>query len=325
MKKSLLLVAIMFIGAVTSTATAQKKKDKNKKAVPVAAKRVELQTPSDTLSYASGAALTGGLPQYLRQHYNISNEQMPDFMRGLEEGLQQRKDASFSAYSAGLAIADQVSKQMIPNVKSQFEGTGVAINEALLLQGFVDVLKNDTTYFTQAKAQEYFEGRRTALKEAKDMANKTAGERFLSENAKKEGVVTTASGLQYKVIQKGTGAIPTKDDKVTVVYEGRTIDGKVFDATEKHGTESDTFGVGGLIKGWTEALTLMPVGSKWELYIPQELAYGARGAGQDIAPYSTLIFTLELKGIEKPQAASTVKSASSTSSVGRKTTKKEKK
>ena len=120
----------------------------------------------------------------------------------------------------------------------------------------------------------------------------------MAENKAKEGVVTLPSGLQYRIIKKGTGAIPKATDDVQVIYEGKTIDGKVFDSTAKHGTEFDTFNVGGLIKGWTEALQLMPVGSKWEIFIPYNLAYGERGAGRDIAPYSTLIFTLELKDID---------------------------
>ena len=146
-------------------------------------------------------------------------------------------------------------------------------------------------------AQTYFAKKQQQLVEQRNEAVKAAGEKFLTENKKKPGVVTLPSGLQYKILVKGNGAKPGKDDQVKVVYEGRTIDGKVFDSTVRHGTESDTFGVGRLIKGWTEALLLMPVGSKWEIYIPQELAYGARGAGNDIAPYSPLIFTLELQGI----------------------------
>ena len=114
----------------------------------------------------------------------------------------------------------------------------------------------------------------------------------------KEGVITTPSGLQYKVLVKGDGEVPQRTDKVKVHYEGRLIDGTVFDASAKHGSEPSSFRADQVIKGWTEALTMMPVGSKWELYIPQELAYGERQAGQ-IPPYSTLIFQVELVGIEK--------------------------
>ena len=136
------------------------------------------------------------------------------------------------------------------------------------------------------------------MKAQKDAEIKAKNEAYLEENKKKEGVVTMADGLQYRIIKKGDGPMPTAADRVQVIYEGKTIDGKVFDATSRHGVEFDTFNVGGLIKGWTEALQMMPVGSKWEIVIPQHLAYGERGAGRDIGPFSTLIFTLELKGIE---------------------------
>ena len=186
---------------------------------------------------------------------------------------------------------------MLPNIQKQFKGTSADIDEDLFFKGFVDALKQDTSFMKPEAAQTYFAKKQQQLVEQRNEAVKVAGEKFLAANKKKPGVVTLPSGLQYKILVKGNGAKPGKDDQVKVVYEGRTIDGKVFDSTARHGTESDTFGVGRLIKGWTEALLLMPVGSKWEIYIPQELAYGARGAGNDIAPYSPLIFTLELQGI----------------------------
>lgn len=128
-------------------------------------------------------------------------------------------------------------------------------------------------------------------------SNKAAGEAFLKENKTKDGVVTLPSGLQYKILTKGTGAKPTADKKVKCHYRGTTIDGQEFDSSYKRG-EPATFQVGGVIKGWTEALQLMPVGSKWMLYIPSDLAYGDRGAGGAIAPGATLIFEVELLGIE---------------------------
>ena len=121
--------------------------------------------------------------------------------------------------------------------------------------------------------------------------------KFLAENAKKEGVKTTSSGLQYKIIKEGNGAVPTDSSKVKVNYKGTLIDGTQFDSSYDR-KEPTTFRANQVIKGWTEALTMMPVGSKWELYIPQDLAYGAREAGQ-IKPFSTLIFEVELVGIEK--------------------------
>ena len=152
------------------------------------------------------------------------------------------------------------------------------------------------------KAQEYMRTQMDAIKEKataeKYADNKAAGEKFLTENKTKEGVVTTPSGLQYKIITKGTGEIPADSSKVKVNYKGTLIDGTEFDSSYKR-NEPSTFRANQVIKGWTEALTMMPVGSKWELYIPQELAYGARETGGPIKPFSTLIFEVELVGIEK--------------------------
>jgi FKBP-type peptidyl-prolyl cis-trans isomerase FklB len=141
-------------------------------------------------------------------------------------------------------------------------------------------------------------------------ANKKAGEDFLAANAKlakkkKSGIVVLPSGLQYKVLQQGNGPVAKATDKVKVKYEGRLIDGTVFDSTEKHGGEPATFAPNQVIKGWTEALTMMPVGSKWQLYIPQELAYGNRAAGS-IPPFSTLIFDVQvLEIVEDKKPADT--------------------
>jgi len=129
--------------------------------------------------------------------------------------------------------------------------------------------------------------------------NKKDGEEFLAKNKQKEGVKVTASGLQYKIIKQGTGAKPKLNDTVTVNYEGRLLDGTVFDSSYKRGQPA-TFPLGGIIVGWREALQLMNVGSKYELYIPSNLAYGERGAGADIGPDATLIFTVELISIGKP-------------------------
>ncbi|MDE6634100.1 MAG: FKBP-type peptidyl-prolyl cis-trans isomerase, partial [Bacteroidaceae bacterium] len=152
----------------------------------------------------------------------------------------------------------------------------------------------DSTQQAVRKQMDYYHG---AAMERKYGANRKAGEDFLKQNGKQKDVVTTASGLQYKVIQKGEGEIPTATQRVRVNYEGRLIDGTVFDSSYKR-NEPATFGCNQVIKGWTEALTMMPVGSKWELYIPQELAYGDRDMST-IPPFSTLIFTVELLDIEK--------------------------
>lgn len=307
MKKIAIMALLVAASAGFSTANAQSKKerkqrkqDERESIAPVrpaiaVAKNGELS--SDSLSYAAGMNATRGLEEYLSSQLGVSKEQLPDFLNGLKEGISKRKEISFSAYTAGLQIAAQVERSMLPNIQKQFKGTSADIDDDLFFKGFVDALKQDTSFMKPEAAQTYFAKKQQQLVEQRNEAVKVAGEKFLAANKKKPGVVTLPSGLQYKILVKGNGAKPGKDDQVKVVYEGRTIDGKVFDSTARHGTESDTFGVGRLIKGWTEALLLMPVGSKWEIYIPQELAYGARGAGNDIAPYSPLIFSLELQGI----------------------------
>ncbi len=133
--------------------------------------------------------------------------------------------------------------------------------------------------------------------------NKKAGEAFLAENTKKVGVVTLPSGLQYKILTKGEGKIATQDDMVTCNYRGTLLDGTVFDSSASTGRPA-MFNVGGVIPGWQEALKLMPVGSKWEIYIPSDLAYGQRGAGRDIGPNSTLIFEVELLDVQPVKPAS---------------------
>lgn len=205
------------------------------------------------------------------------------------------------SYAAGMMLGNLLEYRIIPQLKHDFP----EVNDSIMKLALIASIKKDSTLLTDSvteniisEAQRKVMERQKAEKMQRDEAAKKAGEEFLSKNKTQPGVVTTASGLQYKILTAGTGQKPKTTDKVEVIYEGKTLDGKVFDATAKHGTKSDTFSVGGLIKGWTEALQLMPVGSKWELYIPQELAYGERGAGGDIPPYSTLIFTLELVGIK---------------------------
>ncbi len=296
-----MLALLVAAGSVFNTASAQsKKKGKQNTKCPVECKEgaVVLTSSSDTLSYAAGMSMTRGLDEYLANQFGVTSAQMPDFLRGLRQGIDNRKDSAFAAYVAGLLITSQVDKTMLPNVASKFEGTSAPINPDVFYKGFVAALAKDSTVLKQATAEQIFEKKEVELKAQKDAEIKAKNEAYLEENKKKEGVVTMANGLQYRIIKKGDGPMPTEADRVQVIYEGKTIDGKVFDATSRHGVEFDTFNVGGLIKGWTEALQMMPVGSKWEIVIPQHLAYGERGAGRDIGPFSTLIFTLELKGIE---------------------------
>ncbi|NEU69002.1 FKBP-type peptidyl-prolyl cis-trans isomerase [Spirosoma agri] len=198
------------------------------------------------------------------------------------------------SYSIGLFMAQ--------NLKQQGMGD---LNNTLLTRGLEDAMKGQKTLLTQEQAgmvMNTFMQKQYALKNAEGMKasseNKKIGTAFLTENKTKTGVVTTASGLQYSIEKEGTGAKPTATDRVKVHYTGKLLDGKVFDSSVERGQPAE-FGVGEVIKGWTEALQLMPVGSKWKLYIPSDLAYGDRGAGADIKPGSTLVFDVELLDIVK--------------------------
>ena len=278
---------VLVAGASLFTAGAASKKDKNKGKQTIAP--VVLKTSADSLSYAAGVEATNGLVNYLQQSYQVDTAYMENFLRGYKDALASGINAQTTAYSAGMEIAKLVEKRVYPGTKEELKGANDSISHALFQQGFMAALAGDTTLLTSKAAE-------TIKKEA--LAG--AGEKFLAENAKKPGVKVLPSGLQYKVITEGHGEVPKASDKVEVIYEGRLIDGTVFDSTKKHGEKTDKFKAGNLIKGWTEALTSMPVGSKWQLYIPQELAYGDRRAGQ-IPPYSALVFDLELVDIVKPE------------------------
>ena len=331
MKKVIMLALLIAAGSAFNTASAQsKKKDKKNKATTECSEAcktapIVLKSASDSLSYAMGITMSNGLDAYLEQQFGITKELMPDFIRGLKEGISKRKDANFAAYGVGIAVSRQIESRLLPNMVSHFEELKSPIDTEILYRGVVAAMSKDSTTMSPATAAKFFKEQEIAIRQQREAENKAKNEAFMAENKAKEGVVTLPSGLQYRIIKKGTGAIPKATDDVQVIYEGKTIDGKVFDSTAKHGSEFDTFNVGGLIKGWTEALQLMPVGSKWEIFIPYNLAYGERGAGRDIAPYSTLIFTLELKDIDGVHEVKTSTVTPSKETVAKKAVKPAKK
>ena len=263
--------------------------------------KANLKTDIDSLSYAFGMSQTEGIEQYFMQQ-GIDSTQMVDFLKGFNEGAAKldKKDA---AYIAGLQLGQMVSKRWVEGLNQQIFGTDSTktISRENLLAGFVAGVINKGV-MSKEQARTFTQTSMDAIKEKanaeKYADNKAAGEKFLAENKTKEGVVTTPSGLQYKIITKGNGAIPADSSKVKVNYKGTLIDGTEFDSSYKR-NEPATFRANQVIKGWTEALTMMPVGSKWELYIPYDLAYGTKETGGQIKPYSTLIFEVELLDIEK--------------------------
>jgi FKBP-type peptidyl-prolyl cis-trans isomerase FklB len=190
-----------------------------------------------------------------------------------------------------------------------FHQQSLAVDPAILARGIRDAMAGGKTLLTDEEAQaaigdvqKQVQMKMQAKMQEKADANKKTGEDFLEANKSKEGVVVLPSGLQYKILTQGTGAKPTADDTVECNYRGTLIDGTEFDSSYKRG-QAVSFQVGGVIKGWTEALQLMPVGSKWQLFIPPDLAYGERGAGGDIGPDETLIFEVELISIKSKDAA----------------------
>lgn len=233
---------------------------------------------------------------------NISNAQNIDMLlKGISERLQA-SDQNF-AYSKGLEVGDQLNRMTVEFSKQVLGNDESAeLNKEAILLGLTNAIKKQPLLIPNSN--EIVQARINALQEKEQEAKKAAnaeviarGDKFMAENATKEGVVTLPSGLQYKVITQGTGAIPTAGDRVKVNYHGTLIDGKVFDSSVERG-EPITFGVTQVIPGWTEALQMMPVGSKWILYVPYNLAYGDRDGGP-IPAYSNLIFEVELLDIEK--------------------------
>ncbi|WP_019217543.1 FKBP-type peptidyl-prolyl cis-trans isomerase N-terminal domain-containing protein [Legionella tunisiensis] len=203
---------------------------------------------------------------------------------------------------------DKLSYSIGADLGKNFKKQGIDISPAAMAKGLQDGMSGGQLLLTEQqmkdvlnKFQKDLMAKRNAEFTKKAEENKAKGEAFMSQNKAKEGVVSLPSGLQYKVIQTGSGAKPAKDDTVTVEYTGKLIDGQVFDSTEKTGKPA-TFKVSQVIPGWTEALQLMPAGSTWEVYVPANLAYGPRSVGGPIGPNETLIFKIHLISVKKSEA-----------------------
>jgi FKBP-type peptidyl-prolyl cis-trans isomerase FklB len=266
------------------------------------APKANLKSEIDSLSYMMGVSNTRGLDMYITQQLGVDSAYIADFIKGVKEGAA-KTGAQNDAYLAGLQIGHQISGAMFEGINQRlFQGDStMSLSKSDFLAGFIETLEKKNVIDLEAASegvQQKAEAIQQKALETKYAENKKAGEDFLAENAKKEGVITLPSGLQYKVITEGKGAVPADSNVVSVNYRGTLIDGTEFDSSYKRNEPFKTH-VKQVIKGWTEALQLMPVGSKWELYIPADLAYGARETGGQIKPFSTLIFEIELLGIEK--------------------------
>ena len=287
--KKLSIIVVMAITAFMSSCTAQ-------------GQYGNIKSDIDTLSYAIGVSRVEGLSDYLLSQ-GVDSTLMVDFLKGFNEGMDNVDDNKFTARRVGMQVAQMVSG-WIPGLNESIFGSDstLTINRDIMVKGFLDAVAKKTELMDLVKAQAYSNEKmkeiRNRVLETNFGENRKAGEQFLAENKTKEGVVTTESGLQYKVITMGKGEKPTANSQVKVNYRGTLIDGTEFDSSYAR-NEPATFRANQVISGWTEALQLMPVGSKWMLYIPQELAYGNREAGDVIKPFSTLIFEVELLEIVK--------------------------
>lgn len=286
MKKILLLAATVATAAITMVSC------------DGGAGSANLKDSVDSLAYDYGVAQSNGLKQYMAMQLGVDTTYMDEFIKGIKEGAMNELDPKKDAFMKGLNIGQQI-QQMAKGLSNEvYSGDSTqSVSVKPLLAGIIDGLKERASMTPEeafADFQAKIEPIQQANIEKKYGDNRKAGEEYLAANKKKEGVQVTESGLQYKVLVEGDGAIPTDTSTVQVNYEGRLIDGTVFDSSYQR---NQPFAINmkypNVIQGWVEALKLMPAGSKWEVTIPYELAYGTRDMGQ-IKPFSTLIFTIEV-------------------------------
>lgn len=257
----------------------------------------------DSLSYALGMSQTQGLKGYLQNQMGVDTTYIDEFVKGLNEGANAGDDKKKAAYYAGIQIGQQISQQMVKGINYElFQGDSTkTISVKNFLAGFIAATKGDKTKFDMKDAgniaQEMMKRIKTQTMMKEYGPYKKENEDFLAKNAKAEGIVTLPGGVQYKVVKAGNGPCPADTSKIKINYEGRTIDGKVFDSSYERKQPLD-IRLNQMIEGWRDAIVKMPEGSTWEIYIPQEKGYAERQAGA-IKPFSTLIFKIELLSVNK--------------------------
>ena len=264
------------------------------------APNASLKSDIDTLSYAIGMSQTQGLKDYLVMRMGMDTAYIDDFLKGFYESVRSGEDAKKNAYYAGLQIGQQVSQGMVKNINQMIfgEDSTQTINENNLYAGFMAAVAGKFDIMTLDSANNYAQTKmdvvRNAAREKQYADNKKAGEDFMATVAKKEGIKELGNGVYYEVLTEGKGEVAADTSRVKVKYEGTLTDGTVFDSNMDK--EPTVFGASQVIPGFKAALTTMPVGSKWKVYIPQDQAYGAQDMG-NIKPFSALIFTIDLLGI----------------------------
>ena len=260
--------------------------------------KANLKSDVDSMSYAIGMAQTQGLKEYLVDRLGVDTANIGEFIKGLNEGVNAGDNKKKAAYYAGIQVGQQISIQMVKGINHEVFGDDSTKSISLknFMAGFISGTLGKQGLMTIEQAQTVAQTKMQEIK-AREMEktygpNREEGEKFLAANAKKEGVKTLESGVQYRVIKEGTGAIPADTSLVKVHYEGRLLNDSVFDSSYKRG-EPIALRCNQTIKGWTDAMVHMPAGSVWEVYIPQDLAYGEREQGI-IKPFSVLVFKIEL-------------------------------
>ena len=284
--KSLFIVALALAVGLPASARSRKKIQEKKRPKVTLLQPV----PADSFSYAMGVAQSASLRQYLLMREDVDSAYLNDAVCGLMAKYNEKAVKGKVAYAAGLKVGQMNATSVIPSLNKMATGKADSayIDRDLFVKGLGQGVLKQPTSISEEQALAIIE-RQTAYIRQRDSIDNAD---FLSKNKRVPGVITSKSGLQYKILKEGTGATPSDTSQVEVNYEGRLIDGTVFDSSYKRG-QSATFGCNQVIKGWTEALTMMKEGDVWELYIPYNLAYGERG-NQSIPPYATLIFKVEL-------------------------------
>ena len=260
--------------------------------------KANLQDNVDSLAYELGIAQGFGLKNYMQMQLRVDTTYMDEFIRGMKQGALNEPDPKQHAYMQGVEIGQQVlqmSESLTSDVYPNDSTASISVDN--LLAGIITALKGEAGE-SGDEAYEKFQALMEPIQLANLLAefgdNKAAGEAYLAENAKKEGVVVLPSGVQYLVLEEGHGDVPADTAKVDVSYEGKLVDGTVFDSNLEEGRKPLTINMANMrvVPGFGEVVKMMPVGAKWEVVIPQDQAYGQRRSGK-IMPFSTLIFTIE--------------------------------
>jgi len=263
--------------------------------------KADLKTDVDTLAYELGVAQGEGLKQYMTYQLQVDSTQLDQFIKGMQEGAMNEQDAAHEAYMKGLQVGGQI-QQMAKGLSGEvYQGDSTkSVSPRNILAGLIAVLKGESTENSQDAYQKFtsmMEPIQTRNLEKQFGDNKKAGEAYVADYAKKDGVKTLDEGVLYKVLNEGAGAAVGDSSTVTVAYVGRLIDGTVFDSSRVENPFEVNMAMPRVIPGWVTALKHMREGAKWEVVIPQEQAYGKSNQGL-IKPFSALIFDIEVKSVK---------------------------